>query len=266
MFRFFFLSSVLVSCLANAGNVYRFKMPKNILEEGMPRSCAELQASDPSHGSGDVTIFPNGLRGAPIEVFCDMETDGGGWTRILSVGVGKKSCFGSFSLNAEGYCVKNDRVLGFNVDTIGIPFTEIRGGVSAYQSGSNDGFRRYTSGRSINDRYVDGISFTYFDYSDVRRHIFTYAIGQSTEGNRQSCPSVGGDYPPSFVGSDYYCESGNPEAGFTFDFYDEEILEGYQFRKGVIGTDVKALEVRVMNDQDTSDENIALNGIYVFIR
>ena len=50
---------------------------------GIPRSCAEILAHrklrDPSAQmpSGQYTIV---IRGAPLRVFCDMETDGGGWT------------------------------------------------------------------------------------------------------------------------------------------------------------------------------------------
>jgi len=256
----------IISFSATSNNVYRFKLPKDIYSEGLPKNCAQLLSEKPSTTSGEFTIFPNGFRGVPIEVYCDMDTAGGGWTRILSVGVGKSRCFGEFFLNSEGYCVKNDRELGFKVNTMGIPFSEIRGGVSAYQSGSNDGFRRYVGGSGINDTYVDGISFTFTDQIGQRNHLFTYVIGQSQAGNRQSCPSVGGDSPPSFVGTDFYCESGNTEAGFSFDFYDEEILDGFQFSKLASSNVVEEIEVRVMNDQDINDENIALNGIYVFIR
>lgn len=249
-----------------ADNVYRFKMPKNIYDTGLPKNCASLLAQKPSQPSGDITIFPQGLNGPAIEVFCDMTTDGGGWTRILSVGVGKKRCFGEFNLNPEGYCVKSSRQLSLSVNTMGIPYTEIRGGVSAYQSGSNDGFRRYVGGRTINDTYVDGISFTYNNQQGIRQHLFTYAIGQSQAGNQQSCPNVGGVVPPAFVGTNFYCESGNPNAGYTFEFYDEPLFSDYEFKSVIQNGTATSLEVRVMNDQVVSDENIALNRIYIFIR
>lgn len=265
--RVYTLALVFFISHAGAENIYRFKLPKDIYSDGLPRSCSALLAEDPSRKSGEVTIFPQGLYGPPIEVFCDMTTDGGGWTRILSLGVGKKSCFGQFSLNAEGYCVKNTKSLSFNVSTIGIPFAEMRGGVSAYQSGSNDGFRRYGSTTSeIDDYYVDGISFTYLNELHKRQHIFTYVIGQSNDGSRQSCPSSGGDAAPSFVGANYHCETGNKDTGYTFDFYPTVIFSGYEFIIDFGSKSSRDLEVRVMNDQDINDENIALNGIYIFIR
>ena len=60
--------------------------------------------------------------------------------------------------------------------------------------------------------YVDGVSITHGD--SPRKHIWAYAAGIYENGtgevNRVStCLCTGsGESPPSFVGSDYYCESG----------------------------------------------------------
>ncbi|KAF0293998.1 Fibrinogen C domain-containing protein 1-A [Amphibalanus amphitrite] len=42
-----------------------------------PRDCSELPSGSPS---GVYTLHPGWGRRSPVEAFCDMETDGGGWT------------------------------------------------------------------------------------------------------------------------------------------------------------------------------------------
>src|SRR5688572_28916153 len=47
----------------------------------LPADCAQILAEDPLAPSGPHVILPAGV-GSPVEVWCDMTTDGGGWTRF----------------------------------------------------------------------------------------------------------------------------------------------------------------------------------------
>jgi hypothetical protein len=51
----------------------------------VPRDCQAIKAFVPAAVSGTYTVDPDGPSGRPpLEVRCDMETAGGGWTRVIN--------------------------------------------------------------------------------------------------------------------------------------------------------------------------------------
>ena len=108
-------------------------------------------------------------------------------------------------------------------------YRQVCGRVKAYQYEGPDAFGHGTGG--LDDVYVDGISIT---HGSPREHIWTFVAGL-TEGSgctRCKCPcDTTGTHPatiPSFVGEDYFCESGTSEAWVSADllFADDPLWDG----------------------------------------
>jgi hypothetical protein len=103
-----------------------------------------------------------------------------------------------------------------------------------YQYGSTDAFS-YLVVDTIDSYYVYGISVT---HGLPRNHIWTFAAGL-TEGHTTyqgpNCPCSNPGHPsnvlpPSFVGNNYYCESGNPGSSYIhYHLYsDDPLWDGQQ--------------------------------------
>ena len=91
-------------------------------------------------------------------------------------------------------------------------YTRVCGKVRGYQHGDTPAFYPYFSGsqRTIDSIYTAGISIT---QGSPRQHLWTYAVGVSERyGAVYVCPCSRPDYNqswiPTFVGNNYYCESG----------------------------------------------------------
>ena len=111
--------------------------------------------------------------------------------------------------------------------------TQVCGRVIGYQVGSTDAFNMQLN-YTIDDAYLDGVSIT---YGEPRMHIWTYAAGLSNvvvfDKINSLCPCAIpflAEAPPSFVGNNYSCESGNPdssvESNNTLTYTDDPLWDG----------------------------------------
>ena len=96
--------------------------------------------------------------------------------------------------------------------TQGSQYSQVCGRIIGYQVGQPEAFYG-SGGRTIDGYYVDGVSLT---YGSPRQHIWTFAnaldeAGASSDASRCTCTdSSRPNPPPSFVGNDYFCETGVP--------------------------------------------------------
>ena len=99
-----------------------------------------------------------------------------------------------------------------------IQYSQVCGRIVGYQIGDTEAFRVYNRHPSstIDDTYVDGVSLT---YGSPRQHIWTFATAllerlEVLDSGKCPCSSimnqVASSPPPSFIGDDYFCETGVP--------------------------------------------------------
>ena len=99
----------------------------------------------------------------------------------------------------------------------GIPYSHVCGRIVGYLFGDVEAFGYYQERRrqdTIDDYYVDGVTLTHGP-SGSREHIWTFAAATAHDSPWYQCPCAPGPTsistnPPSFVGSDYFCESAVP--------------------------------------------------------
>ena len=117
-------------------------------------------------------------------------------------------------------------------------YSRVCGRIIGYQVGSTDVFAKQQL--TIDAPYVDGVSVTHG--TNTRTHIWTNVAGlfnHTVSGfESYSCPcalegtSFMQQIPPSFIGNNYYCESGNPTDVFMHSnstvYADDPLWDGQQ--------------------------------------
>ena len=146
---------------------------------------------------------------------------GGGWRRIVNINISAgDNCPGEWrnaTQSGISFCrlasdTLRESCSSANFSTNGVSYQRVCGRARGYQKGGTVAFYGSQSyyDNSIDESYVSGLSITYS--SNPRQHIWTFAVGRGERyRNRWNCPCSinGGNNPSSFVGNDYYCESGS---------------------------------------------------------
>ena len=193
-------------------------------------SCKEIIEVSPSSPSGFYWV-KDGNEGS-VRVYCDMtRTCGGitgGWMQVANIDMTNSSHTCPQGLNATTH--HPIRVCGINVnggcssatfDVHGIEYSQVCGKIIGYQDRSPDGF---DNNRGIDGVYVDGVSLTHGN--NPRKHIWTFAAAASESHNQCPCLSVGTITVPSFVGNDYFCDTGTPAHNNNRFHLDDPLWDG----------------------------------------
>ena len=172
-------------------------------------------------------------------------------------------------------------------------YSHVCGRVIGYQYHLTDAFHFLGQvPQSIEGYYVNGISLTHGSPGG-RQHIWTFAAGyvenNSSSYPANSCPcadrATALSLVPSFVGNDYFCESGNPNSVVSSILYANDPLWDGQgcgavsccelsyppgvtppwFCKQLPQTTTNDIEVRLCADQGIVNEDTPVELIDIYI-
>ena len=263
--------------------------------QSSPISCNDIKKYWPDSPSKNYTIVS---KEGTMYIYCNMEElqcGSGGWTRLayLNMSNSTENCPSGFRLYQSGGVRACGRETSSGASCVsvqfpsnGISYSQVCGRVVGYQYASPDAvYPNHGSSEShndINSYYVDGVSIT---HGSPRQHVWTLMADYHYD-----CPcsqgSIQNSTLQSFIGNDYFCESGNPSTDGTYQLilYTSDplwdgkgcgILESVcctsrpslpWFNKVLNTTTTDYLELRVCGNQDTTDEDVPVSFYELYVK
>ena len=280
----------IMSQLANNSSPYP---PSSLLH-----SCEEIKTKWPDSPS-DYYFIADEI-GHVRQVFCKMEplcNSNGGWMRVayLNMSDPTEECPPGFGLYDEngtracgrppsspgGYC-QSVKFPSYNID-----YSQVCGRVIGYEYGNPDAIHsRPGANYGFNAAYVDGVSIT---RGKTRQHIWTFMASlqeNSFDANGVTeCPCAPKSplTVPSFIGNDYFCESGNPNNFWEYNvLYTDPLWDGKQcgliekaccqapglpwFHKTLLSPTTDYIELRVCGDEPTTNEDSPVGYYEIYVK
>ena len=277
------------------------KLSAVIRRFGLLFSCSDLPPDAPS---GTYNITKND--GTSVQVYCDMNRTScscnttGGWMRVANIDMTdpNQNCPAGFRLVTRtsaplrtcgrpgpAGCVST------SFQTYGVKYVHVCGRVIGYQDGTPDAFGQYANtpgGTAIDSVYMDGVSLTHGQ--SPRQHIWTFA-GAADETARNFilanvCPCTQPDILyagtiPSFVGQDYFCDTGSREAVGSIFYHNDSLWDGQGcggnstccefnnppwFCRQLPRPTTDDIELRICGDEDTDNEDTPIEQVQIYIR
>ena len=258
----------------------------------IPQSCTEAMRC-PGALQGVHTI--QNSTGQMVSVFCTTQNrccnTTGVWTRVAYLDMTDSThiCPQGFRLRTDHGKRTCGRIregcISITYTSHGLQYSRVCGRIIAYQYSSPDAFNT-ASRYSIDGSYVDGVSITHGE--NPRKHIWTFvaAIDEIRTGF-YTCPCIRPDRTysgrvPTFIGNDYFCETGSRQQFMYQTFYHEDPLwdgEGCGpnsscctfnsppwFCKHLPHPTTDNIEVRVCGDENVSNEDTPLEKVELYIQ
>ena len=284
--------------------LYIYNLDRGTTQTNPADSCSDVTYTCPSG-----YYWVRSSNGTAVQVYCDMDrvcgcNSTGGWTRVayLNMTDPSQQCPSAWTLQTRSseprrLCGRSSSGAGcksVTYSTFGINYSHVCGRVTGYQSRTPDAFHHDGhEERSLESYYVDGVSLTHGP-TGARQHIWTFAAGNVENGPSShpewTCPCADRATPlslvPSFIGNDYFCESGNSASTYSnSQFYPNDPLWDGQgcgsssccelsyppgvtppwFCKQLPQATTNDIEVRICGDQDTGNEDTPVELIEIYI-
>ena len=279
------LTNSMVEKLLNLQNA------SSIFNSIRPVSCKDIKAVLPNSPTGYYHVNSR-------NIYCNMDTlcnVTGGWTRIGYLDMTQRaySCPSSLTLYEEdGYrvCRRSSNTPSCNsiiLQNNGISYSQICGKVTAYQYRAPDAVANVGSRiNDLNSYYLDGISIT---RGSPRQHVWSLMVGLfensvPRRSDMSNCPCATGSPVQSFIGNNYFCESGNPNNTIPNKIFSNDVLwdgencgsneryccsapgQPWFHRDYGTNTTTDYIELRMCSDDGWRDEDAMLSKYEIYIK
>ena len=258
-------------------------------------SCKEILQPAPQSPSGLYWI--RGTHNGPKHMYCDMERNcksvGGGWMRVYSFNITDNIGTCPIGLNTitspRKLCGKSSsRCVSVMFPVQGVEYSQVCGKIIGFQDGTPDAFFRFSAYQTtVDTNYIDGISLTHGQ--SPRQHIWTFvaALHEAENHPLSVCPcsnihSTHIHNVPSFLGHDYFCDTGSRGNTQFRTFYgDDPLWDGAGcsenstccewnsppwFRKEISPSSHDDIEMRLCTDEGQGNEKIFIESLDIYVQ